>query len=206
MTEQLIRAFAGGLDLRGDGDLLTVVGLVVPFGQEADITELRPSGVLRYREMFTAGAFQRAMRAPNRVSLLFEHAEGVAFDQRIGFGRSFRESSEGLIGEFRLDKSRADHARDVLTTSHRGLSIGFMPVWPRPNTEREGELVVRTSVALGHVACVAEPAYALAGVTAIRSGSDDEPTDADRQAEEQARQDAELMRWFGEHKEYSLPK
>jgi len=202
-----IRTFAMDLDVRSDADAgLICEGLVVPFNVETEIAEPRRDGIIRYRESFASGSCERAMRSPAHVSLLFEHAERVAFDQRIGFGREFRESAEGLVGVFRLDRSRAEHARDVLSTSHRSLSVGFRSVWPKAGTERAGELVIRKSVILDHVACVPEPAYALAGITAFRGAEAAEPTDADRQAEQQQREDAELARWFEEHKDFSLPK
>lgn len=184
-----LRTYALDLDVRSEGDGLTVEGLCVPYGVETEIVEPRRDGIIRYRESFTPGAFQRAQRAPNRVSLLYEHGDGPALDQRLGFGREFRESAEGLVGVFRLDRSRAEHARDVLTTSHRALSVGFLSVLPNPGSERAGELVVRKSVALVHVAAVTDPAYAGAGVTAVRAAADDEPTDADLQAEQQQQQD-----------------
>lgn len=198
-----LRTYVQDLDIRQDGGFHVAEGLCVPFDTEAEIAEPRRDGVIRYRELFRAGAFARAVRAPFRVPLLYGHGPGESLDQRLGFGTEFRESAEGLVGVFRLDRSRAEHALDILTTSHRALSVGFLSVWPKPGTERAGELVVRTSVALDHVAAVVEPAYALAGVTSVRGTPDDDtPTDADRQAEQQQQQDRELMAWFGEHDKY----
>ena len=69
------RAWPVDLELREDADEgLTVTGLVVPYGVETPIVEARPDGVIRYREAFSAGAFDRAVRAPNRVTLTYNHA------------------------------------------------------------------------------------------------------------------------------------
>lgn len=190
----LYRAFPADLEVREDADEgMTVTGIVVPYNREAPITEPRAGGVIRYREVFIRGAFERAIRVPYRVSLTYDHDRSLA--NRMGFARSFADSAEGLVGEFRLDPSSAAKARDVLTSSHPAFSIGFMTVKPTPGSERAGQLVRRLSVVLDHVAAVSEPAYAGAGVASIRTGEDieGEPTAADIEAEAQQRADAELL-------------
>ena len=194
-SELHIRRFrAVDLELR-DGDAgLTVTGLVVPYGVETPITEARPDGVIKYREMFVPGAFQRAQRVPYRTTLTYDHDTSVGY--RLGYGLGFTDTPEGLVGEFKLDGSTAAKARDILGSSHKSFSVGFWSINPRAFTERADSLVIRKSVHLDHVAAVAEPAYAGAGVTSIRSAEPDldgEPTEAEIAAEQQQRADAQLL-------------
>lgn len=195
-TEIHYRALA--LQLReADDDRGIVEGLVVPYGREAPITEVRASGPVSYREVFRAGAFARAARAPSRVTLVYGHSDSRP--DRLGFGLGFADTDEGLHGRFRLDPSTAEHARDILLSgSHSGLSVGFVSLVPKAYTEREGSLVERRSVHLIHVAAVPEGAYETAGVTVVRSAAmlAGEPTAAEVEAEERAREDAELLQFF----------
>ena len=57
-----IRSFPVDLQI---ADQRTVQGLVVPYDRVAPITELRPDGVINYRERFVRGAFERATRPGN---------------------------------------------------------------------------------------------------------------------------------------------
>lgn len=187
------------LELRVDDDVdgLTVSGVVVPYGQVAAISEVRADGVISYRERFARGAFERITRpgVAHRVTLTYNHDDRLA--SRLGYGAEFAEHDDGLHGVFRLDRSTADKARDVLTGSHGGFSVGFLSIVPRPLTERAGELVTRRSAHLDHVAAVATPAYAGAGVASIRAGEPgDEPTAAELEAEQQRERDAELLAWM----------
>jgi len=194
-SELHVRRFqAVDLELR-DGDAgLTVTGLVVPYGVETPISEARPDGVISYREMFVPGAFQRAQRVPYRTTLTYDHDTSVGY--RLGYGLGFDDTPEGLVGTFKLDGSTAAKARDILGSSHRSFSVGFWSINPRAFTERADSLVIRKSVHLDHVAAVAEPAYAGAGVTSIRSAApelDGEPTEAEIAAEQQQRADTQLL-------------
>jgi len=195
-SELHVRHFeAVELELREDADAgLTVTGLVVPYGVETPITEARPDGVIKYREMFVPGAFQRAQRVPYRTTLTYDHDTSVGY--RLGYGLTFEDTPEGLAGTFKLDGSTAAKARDILGSSHRSFSVGFWSINPRAFTERPDSLVIRKSVHLDHVAAVAEPAYAGAGVTSIRSAEpvlDGDPTEAEIAAEAQQRADQQLL-------------
>ena len=171
-------------------------GIVVPYGEVAKITEARPGGIITYDEVFMRGAFERAMRAPDRVTLNYTHEENLG--NRLGFGVQFEDREEGLWGRFKLDRSRIEIARDVLSTSHKGFSVSFLSVVPKAHTERHGTLVQRRSVHLVHVAAVSTPAYASAGVLALREDGSPagDPTEAEREAaaEAQAAQEAEAER------------
>lgn len=162
----------------------TVTGIAVPYGVEANVVDLSPRGVIRYREMFERGAFSRAVKAPSRVTLVYGHSEG--FGDRMGYGQAFEEIDAGLLATFRLDASRADQARDALTTSHRSLSIGFASINPRPMSERDGDLIIRRAVHLAHVAAVPKGAYSGAVVGTIREAVEIEADD-EAKAEEKAK-------------------
>ena len=191
MIDPRIQTRSFRTDLEATDDR-TVTGLVVPYDSVAEIVELRDGGPFAYRERFVRGAFERATRPGNagRVALLYSHDE--ILPNRLGYGMEFREADDGLYGTFRLDESTAAKARDVLTTSHSGLSISFLSLLPKAFTERAGSLVTRAAAHLQHVAAVATPAYAGAGVTSIREGDDDEPSAAEladlAAVEEQRRQ------------------
>ena len=198
VSEMHYRAWPADLELRDNADGLTVTGLVVPYGKDTPIEELREAGPIRYRESFAPGAFDRALRAPNRVTLTYNH--DVAMSARLGYGQSFAESAEGLVGTFRLDRSSADKARDILESSHAAFSVGFYSLVPQAGRERPDQLVVRRSVILDHVAAVVEGAYPGAGVASIRGAALEtgEPTAADVAADQAARQDADLLTWLEE--------
>jgi HK97 family phage prohead protease len=180
MSEPMIyiREFAADLEIRElPDDGMTVEGLVVPYGIEAEIVEPRPDGVIRYREAFAPGSCDRAIRAPHWVALTYTHSEDMP--NRMGYGREFRESAEGLVGIFKLDATHAAQARDILTSSHRAFSVGFTSVVPAPMVERPNSLVIRKSVVLRHVAAVTAGAYSSAVISGIREATDDAPTSAE---------------------------
>jgi HK97 family phage prohead protease len=191
-----VRSFPVQLEVT---DQRTVEGLVVPYNTPAPITELRADGMISYREQFVRGAFERATRKGNagRVALVYSHDETLP--NRLGYGLEFRETDDGLLGTFRLDESTAAKARDVLTTSHSGLSISFLSLLPKAFTEKAGSLVTRAAAHLQHVAAVANPAYAGAGVTAIREGDlDEQPTTAEIAAQAALDEQARQLAWVDE--------
>jgi HK97 family phage prohead protease len=165
-----------------DGGGLTVEGVVVPFDRPTPITERQASGrVVSYREVFRRGAFADAVRVPYRVTLVYGHSDSLG--DRMGSGLTFDEQSDGLVGTFRLDASQAEHAREALTSSHTGFSIGFLSIAPHAGTERSGQLVERRKCALFHVAATPDPAYVGAGVGSIRTLRGDEAREAVRHQE-----------------------
>ena len=165
---ELHRSFADlELDVAPEG---RVTGLVVPYGRPAEIAELRDGEVITYLEQFAPGSMERAAKAPNRVSLQFTHSEML--DHQIGYGVSFRDSDEGCVGEFQLYRDGRDRVMEMLQTSHRGLSLTFVPLRPRGGLERTGELVTREVVHTRAVAAVNDPAYADAAVLAVRAQAD----------------------------------
>lgn len=189
-----IRSFRVDLDVQ---DERTVSGLVVPYDQIANITELREDGVVSFRERFVRGAFERATRPgqAGRIPLVYTHSDTLP--NRLGYGIAFREEDDGLYGEFRLDESTAAKARDVLTTSHNGLSVSFISLVPKAFTETAGALVTRAAAHLQHVAAVSTPAYAMAGITAIRQGDDPDgpPSPAEEAAQAAEAEQRAALEW-----------
>jgi HK97 family phage prohead protease len=155
------------LDVRPEG---IVEGLVVPYGKPTAIMELRDGAVIQYQEQFLPGSMDRAAKAPNRVMLQFTHSEQL--DHQVGYGTSFRDSAEGCVGQFQLYRSGRDKVAEMLQTSHRGLSVTFASLRPVGGLERDGELVSREVVHCRAVAAVNDPAYADAGVLAVRQQQD----------------------------------
>lgn len=182
MSELIVRQF-DDLRFRVDPthDGLTVEALLVPYNREIDAFDIRPDGVISYREVFRRGSNARAVKAPNRVGLTFLHDE--TFGALLGYGVQFREDDSGLEGRMRLYTSTAEKARDVLGSTHRSLSVGFESVTPRAGTERPGTLVERMSVILRHAAAVPEGQYAEARILALRAA--EEPRVYEEPKEEQ---------------------
>jgi phage head maturation protease len=162
-----------------------VTGLVVPYNRPTPIMELRDGVVIEYEEQFAAGSMERAARAPNRVMLQFTHSDTL--DHQIGYGVTFRDSEEGCVGEFQLYRAGMEKVSEMLTTSHRGLSVTFASLRPQGGLERAGELVTREVVHCGAGAAVNDPAYADAGVLAVRQSAElaaEMAAEADRQRSE----------------------
>lgn len=200
-SDLLWRQSPDGLHLREDDpDGRTVQGLVVPYGVPTLIREPRPDGSwVSFREQFAPGSCDRAIRAPNRITLSYTHEDGLP--NRMGYGIGFVDTPAGLLGTFRLDQSRAEHARDILTTSHQGLSVGFRSVVPAAFTEREGSLVTRRSVIPLHVAAVptGASAYLDARVLVVREDAlEGEPTEAELLDEARRAEDAALLAFFSD--------
>lgn len=168
MTTELVRrAWSPMVDLevRSDGDGRTVYGLAVPFDSPTEIRE----GGTEFTEVFRMGSFAQTINVgAERVKFLVNH-------DRIGrlpLGRaiSLREDPSGLVGEFRVSKTR--EGDEVLELIRDGVldafSIGFRPqrdVW---NSDRS--FVERTEVHLSEVSTVAFPAYAGAEIAGVRTG------------------------------------
>jgi phage head maturation protease len=168
---ELHRSFAD-LDLDVNEKEGRVTGLVVPYLRPTPIMELRDGAVIEYSEQFAPGSMERAAKAPNRVMLQFTHSEML--DHQTGYGVSFRDSEElaGCVGEFQLYRSNRDKIMEMLQTSHRGLSVTFASLRPQGGLEQAGELVTREVVHCRAVAAVNDPAYADAGVLAVRQSAE----------------------------------
>jgi HK97 family phage prohead protease len=191
-TAELHRSFAVPdveVSKRSDGKRV-VTGLIAPYNTPADIMEVRSGRVVSYSEQFAPGAFHRAAAAPYRVQLQLEHDDRL--ERLVGYGLEFRDSEAGCVGEFALYPTTADRAVELMDSSHRGLSVTFMTLRPSYGSERDGELVTREQVHLRAVAAVSDPAYADAGVLALRAQAD-AAIAAQREAERQVSEMVETL-------------
>jgi HK97 family phage prohead protease len=136
-------------DIAGQG-----YGRAVPYGVETSIGNVR--------ESFGANAFQ-----PEDVvgkPLAYRHGEP------IGVITAAKNEADGLYIDFNIANTvqGRDAATLIRTGSSRGLSVGFMPtksVWNRAKT-----VVQHVAASIAEVSITHQPAYATAGVSAIREG------------------------------------
>lgn len=192
MTIRLARHYAdAALVVRSGDDGHTVEGIAVPYDQPVDVTDEHGT----YREVFTRASFAgwlpglHRARAEHRIGLNLDHSS--AFDHRIGFARAVTDTDHGLAVTFRLydDPARLDKIRDMLATSHNGLSIEADVTRYR---ERAG---VREWLGgrLRAVAATASPVHPDARILAVRALADD----ADPVPLGTPRLDAAIARWGG---------
>lgn len=162
----ITRAFVAQLALDGDGR--TICGRCVPYNVPtlvADVEQPEP-----YMESFRAGAFRSAMKDPTRVHLVFGH-DTVHVGNQLGHAVTFTEADDGLDATFRAVGAPGDTALEQIRAGmFRGLSI-HAAIPPSGSRRRPDGVIERTMVYLRHVALVAEPAYADAQVTAVRSNA-----------------------------------
>lgn len=175
MSEFLVRSFPTEL-AAADTDGRTIVGICVPYDVESEVSDPVERGGLgiAYREVWRAGAFRNVLKAPHMVKLVYEHEERSILNV-VGHGVELVERSEGLEGTFRAVGAPGDQALELINAgTTRGLSIGVLMHERGSRGDPRHELVERVRVAkLLHVALTGTPAYAAAGVTAVRSGGDD---------------------------------
>jgi HK97 family phage prohead protease len=153
-------------DVSDDGDGRTVFGRIVPYGEEVSFVDQYDGGIVK-RERFKRGVLapQSNNGAWARVLLSFQHADGFA--NTIGYGRAVEEHDDGAYAAFRLYAADAPKAREMILSSHRGMSLEFEP---RQN-ERDGDVIVRTRVHVRRVGVTPDPAYIGAEVLAVREAS-----------------------------------
>lgn len=157
----LIRTFDAELEETGDGR--TLEGICVPYNVPATVDD----GMGPYQEMFVAGAFARAVKAPNRVYLNFEHRPGIS--NVLGHGVEFEERTDGLFGKLQIEegpdgaKAMRLYRQQVLTS----LSVEFKPMGK--SARNDAGIVERRSVHLDAVALCRIGAYEEARVLAIRT-------------------------------------
>ena len=139
----------------------TVFGIVAPFGQVAEVSD----GGRPYRERFDFGAFSRSISERGGKVKLFTGHETRKLP--VGRATSLREQSDGLHAEF-LVADTVD-GRDALELVRSGIidsfSVGFRGIRER----MDGDVVVRTEVALMEVSLVGVAAYPGAAVAGVRS-------------------------------------
>lgn len=203
MTLTICRAFATELE-RTSKD--TLAGLLVPFGQVADVIDYLPSGPDVYREGFRAGVFGPQIANAGvpgtlqRVAAKHEHEGGINY---LGPCIGLDESDAGVAGEFRILPSKRDDVEALIEAGVCGLSIEFHEK-ARKDATRVDETGVRwrQHAVLTGVALVPRGAYTGARVLAYReeiaeheaeiaaakADADAERTEAERIEAEQAEQ------------------
>jgi hypothetical protein len=163
---EILRRFVSAEMSGAEGRILE--GLCVPYNTPARVQD--PGGP-PYDEVFAPGSFARALKAPNRVHLRFEHRDGLT--DRIGRALELREAAEGLWGSFQVVGGMiGDHALALVDEGMvSGFSVGFVPLG-RSRKNEAGQLV-RTRCHLADVSLVPEPAYAGTEVVHRARGRDD---------------------------------
>ncbi|NEW58589.1 HK97 family phage prohead protease [Nocardia cyriacigeorgica] len=142
----------------------TVHGVVVPYGQVATVRDSGNYGQ-PYKERFEMGAFARSIEERgHKIRLMVAHNE-----RSLPIGRAVEliETTAGLRAAFLVSDTGAgnDALRLIADGVVDSFSVGFSPVRHR----MDGDVVVRTEVALREVSLVAEPAYSKALVAGIRT-------------------------------------
>jgi len=166
--------------IRSDDDGRTVDGRIVPYMQPTQVTEYDANGALvTYREQFMPRSClfmaQTAERRRNAgwISLQLDHSETPSLDSRIGYATTLEDRDDGAYATFRLYASRdLDKIVSMLDESHRGLSVHFADRKPPRIID---DIVSRVQVHIDHVAATPTPAYANAGIVAMREAMQIEP-------------------------------
>ena len=158
-------------DFQYEGDGQTVLGRIVPYGEVIKFVDPYDGGALK-RERFVPGALAKQANdsAWARVLLSFQHDDG--FHNTIGYGKQLEERDDGAYATFRLYKVDADKAREMMTSSHKGLSLEFEPRTRRDTVDDQG-VIIRDSVHVRRVGITGDPAYSGARVLAVRERDDE---------------------------------
>lgn len=143
----IVRAAAEGSDIAA-----TVEGMAVPYGVETRVGNMR--------EQFAPGAFDPAQVIGR--ALCWRH------DEPVGVITDARNEDDGLyiVADIADTSLGRDAATLLRTGAARGLSVGFSPIKDSWNSAKDA--VTRMSAALGELSITHQPAYATAGVSAIR--------------------------------------
>lgn len=148
----------------------TVEGVVVPYDQPAEVADsLGPSPV--YREVFTETSFARQLQGfaarpglVKRVALNLDHRHEL--DRQIGWLDAATSTPTGLVARFGLyPTANLELVRSMLAETHTGLSVECAL---HKSRIRGDGVVERRVVELVGVAATPTPAYAGAGITAMR--------------------------------------
>ena len=118
----------------------------------------------------TPTAFNRSINSKRQIPLLFNHDPA----QPIGLITRMEVDARGLKVHFRLglDLPKAKEAMSMMKMGLNGMSIGFRIV--KQNRDKRSGVTDISEVMLLEVSYVAVPSNEAAGITEVRSGSDDE--------------------------------
>lgn len=164
MAELIIERAAAPLEPVGDG--WTVEGIAVPYGVPSKVSD--DGGATHYFEAFDRGAYARDCAKGGRwVNLMVGHS-GDDGDRYLGRCVGLRESNEGLVSAFRLDRTHPQ-AEEARAGELRGWSVSARVYRSRSIPEQDGTVIVHREVCgLSHVAATPRPQYAGAGVSVAR--------------------------------------
>jgi hypothetical protein len=158
------------------GDGQTVTGRIFPFAERSHIVEVVDGEVLEYDEEFLPGCTTRMRQAAQRrgnwgwLHFTMDHRQG--FDGHVGCATALEESEDGAHATFHLyDGVELPKVRDMLATSHNGMSVEFIDV---ATPIVEGDLHQRRQVHVRAVTATPIPAYDSARVLSIRKGERDD--------------------------------
>ena len=177
MTELLLRGYTLTVDDVDEVGRRAQVR-IVPYDTPTDVTDPVDNttrGLSRrpYREGFKFQSFKHATKAANRVAFIVGRHEDRRDPFRdIGRMLNLEEKRDALYGEFVLDRSTfGDHALAKITTGQwTGISVGANPLkFTDEGDPHHGGVRWRTLAALDHVLLTESPAYASAGVLAVRA-------------------------------------
>lgn len=160
-TPTLTRSFESEI-VEMDGR--TIEARIVPYNVTtivADPPDFRP-----YPEMFMPGAFERQLRAPDRVRvwLNFEHEQGLR--GIVGHGAQLEDRDDALYGHFRVHPN-ADGDKALQLVEEKlltGLSIEFDAL----RSQRIDGVMRRLRARIDKVSLCRFPAYESAQVLAVR--------------------------------------
>ena len=145
------RTFAAELHARDDSR--EFVGTLVPYGQQATVTEFGRT----YVEDFAPGALAADVARAGEVELMALHPRSGA-EMPVGITVELLDTPAGLDGRWRV--SETEFGNDVLTLVRdkalRFLSAGFTEGRNQWHTR---ERVTRVTASLDHAALVRRPAY-----------------------------------------------
>ena len=172
LDAELAEAPAGALIVRSSAQL-DVAGvrfeqremdlLAVPFG----VTEHVVTHGYAHSEEFDPGAFDGIERRANRVKALRDHK----LERVVGRAKVIRPTADGLLATLRISRTPlGDETLELAADGALDPSVGFAPmpggdVWNPQRTH-----VKRIRAWLGEISLTPMPAYAGAGVLAVRHG------------------------------------
>lgn len=175
MAQEDAQAVRGPIEVRTAG-VVTGVSfpervidlIVVPYGQEATITERGRT----FREVVAPGAFDGIERRANRVRVNYQHQDTELSHLLGRVTRFFPSRTEGLVARVRI--RRGPVGDDALAAADDGdlfasAGFGIMPggeSWPERSLRR------LTRLFLDHVAMTPDPAYTGARVLAVRQATE----------------------------------
>lgn len=188
----LDRAMTGPVEMLDEN---TLTGLVVPWGQDAEIVDEVDGRVEHYIEAFDRGAFDAQARSGNRgtiakIEMVETHTSGLG---KVGYALELEDRDAGQFGVFRILPRFREDVGQMVADGVDGLSIRFIPKVGGTRTAWLGRMErrVRTAAHMVHVALVPEPAYTSARVHGLRDAAEDQALEEAAAAEH--RREAEQL-------------